>query len=260
MSKASEQSLHGRHALVTGASRGLGAAIAAALSNAGADVTLLVRSMTSGADVAKTLPGRAHVVVADLTDTTAINAAIESATTALGPISLCVNNAGIAESAPFLRSDAALWTRTMDVNLMGAVRVTQAVLPAMIEARFGRIVMVASTAGLKGYAYTTAYSASKHALIGLARSLAHEVAAKGITVNAVCPGFSDTGMTDASIARIVQTTGRSEAESRALLVAGNPQRRLVQPHEVASAVCWLCSDGAAAVTGDAIVVAGGELA
>ncbi|MBI3791158.1 MAG: SDR family NAD(P)-dependent oxidoreductase [Gemmatimonadetes bacterium] len=251
--------LVGRHALVTGANRGIGAAIARRLSRDGATVTLLVRRRGSADAVLQELPGGTAVVEADVTDAEAVSRACAAAA-AIAPIDILVNNAGAAESAPFGRTDAALLARMFAVNFNGAFAATHAVLPAMLAARHGRIVNIASTAGLTGYPYVSGYVAAKHALVGLTRALAREVATRDVTVNAVCPGFTDTDLTTASVERIVSSTGRSAEEARAALLAGNPQQRLVQPDEVASAVAWLCRDDAAAVTGQAITVAGGELA
>jgi NAD(P)-dependent dehydrogenase (short-subunit alcohol dehydrogenase family) len=251
--------LAGRHALVTGANRGIGAAIARTLADAGADVTLLVRDRAAGERVAATLPTRAQVVTASVTDETAVARAVSDAIQTFGRVHLCINNAGAAESARFSASDSALWQRMFEVNCLGAVHVTRAVLPAMLEARDGRIVMIASTAGLTGYPYVSAYVAAKHAVVGMMRALAREVATRGVTVNAVCPGFTDTDLVAESVARIVATTGRSAADARAALTAGNPQGRLVSPEEVAHTVRWLCVPHASAITGQAIVVAGGEL-
>jgi NAD(P)-dependent dehydrogenase (short-subunit alcohol dehydrogenase family) len=251
--------LTGRHALVTGANRGIGAAIARALAEAGADLTLLVRDRAGGERVAASLPTRTQVVTASVTDQAAVQAAVAEATRTMGRVHLCINNAGAAESATFTAADPALWQRMFDVNCLGAVHVTRAVLPAMLEARDGRVVMVASTAGLTGYPYVTAYVAAKHAVVGLVRALAREVATRGVTVNAVCPGFTDTDLVADSVARIVATTGRSPGDALAALTAGNPQGRLVTPEEVAHAVRWLCEPGASAITGQAIAVAGGEV-
>jgi 3-hydroxybutyrate dehydrogenase len=245
------------HALVTGGGRGIGREIASVLAQAGAAVTVLGRDRaTLDAAVAA---GAAHfAVVADVADQAAINAAVAQAS-ARQPIDILVANAGIAESAPFAKSDAALFRRMMDVNFMGVVYAVQAVLPAMRERRHGRIVAVASTAGLKGYAYVSAYSAAKHAVVGLVRSLALELATTGVTVNAVCPGFTDTDLVAGSIDTIMKKTGRSHEQAVSELAKHNPQGRLVTPAEVADAVLWLCGEGAGAITGQAIAVAGGEV-
>lgn len=244
--------LDGRHALVSGAGSGIGAAIALALAGAGARVTLLGRRADTLEASRAVLAGQGHrCVVADITDPGTL--------TDLGAIDLLVNNAGQAASAPFVKTDAEHWRAMLDVNLMGTVHLTQACLPGMRERRFGRIVNVASTAALTGYAYVTAYCAAKHAVLGFTRALALEVAREGITVNAVCPGYTDTPLLDDAVANIVGKTGASAADARAKLAAGNPQRRLVTPIEVAHTVRWLCDPGSAAVHGQAIVVAGGEV-
>jgi 3-hydroxybutyrate dehydrogenase len=245
------------HALVTGGGRGIGRKVAAVLVQAGATVTVLGRNReTLEAAVAA---GAAHfALVADVADQAAMGAAVAEAS-ARQPIDILVANAGIAESAPFAKSDAALFKRMMDVNFMGVVHVVQAVLPSMRERRHGRIVAVASTAGLKGYAYVSAYSAAKHAVVGLVRSLALELATTGVTVNAVCPGFTDTDLVAGSIDTIMKKTGRSHEQAVAELAKHNPQGRLITPAEVADTVLWLCGEGAGAITGQAIAVAGGEI-
>ncbi len=177
----------------------------------------------------------------------------------LGAPTILVNNAGVAVSAPFMKSDAAFWRKVLDIDLMGAVYCTQAALPAMLEAKWGRIINIASTAGLAGYAYIAAYCAAKHGMIGLTRGLAMETARTGVTVNAICPGYVDTEMTAQNIANIMKKTGRSHEEVLASLVVHNPQGRLIHPREVADAVAWLCRESAASVTGQSIVIAGGEL-
>ena len=245
------------HALVTGGGRGIGRAIAAALAQAGATVTVLGRNRTT-LDQA-VAAGDAHfVAVADVADQAAVNAAIAEAA-GRQPIDILIANAGIAESAPFAKSDAALFRRMMDVDFMGVVNCVQAVLPAMRDRRYGRIVAVASTAGLRGYAYASAYSAAKHAVVGLVRSLALELASTQLTVNAVCPGFTDTDLLAGSIDNIMNKTGRSRDQAVADLSRHNPQGRLVAPAEVADTVLWLCGAGAGAITGQAIAVAGGEV-
>ena len=198
-------------------------------------------------------------VACDITSADSVAQAFAAARAAAGPVAILVNNAGQAESVPFHRMDAAHWQRMLEVNLTGTFTCTQAALPDLLAAGAGRIVNVASTAGLRGYAYVAAYAAAKHGVIGLTRSLALELAAKGITVNAVCPGYTDTDIVRDSVARVASKTGRSTAEAQAEFVRGNPQGRLVAPDEVADTVAWLCGDGAAAVTGQSISVSGGEV-
>jgi 3-hydroxybutyrate dehydrogenase len=245
------------HALVTGGGRGIGRAIASALAQSGATVTVLGRDRTTLE--AAVAAGAAHfAAAADVADQAAVSAAIAQAA-ARQPIDILIANAGIAESAPFARSDAALFQRMMDVNFMGVVHAVQAALPSMKGRPYGRIVAVASTAGLKGYAYVSAYSAAKHAVIGLVRSLALELASTGVTVNAVCPGFTETDLVAGSIDNIMSKTGRTKEQAIAELTSHNPQKRLIRPSEVADAVLWLCGEGAGAITGQAIAVAGGEV-
>ena len=245
------------HALVTGGGRGIGRAVAAALAHAGATVTVIGRNR---ATLDQTIAsGDAHFAgVADVADRAAITAAIAEAA-GRQPIDILIANAGIAESAPFMKSDPALFRRMIDVDFMGVVHAVHAVLPAMVDLPYGRIIAIASTAGLKGYAYTTAYSAAKHAVVGLVRSLALELASTRVTVNAVCPGFTDTDLLAGSIDNIMKKTGRSREQAVAELSRHNPQRRLVSAAEVADTVLWLCGEGAGAITGQAIAVAGGEV-
>jgi NAD(P)-dependent dehydrogenase (short-subunit alcohol dehydrogenase family) len=249
------ETLNGKHAVVTGASRGIGLAIARALQAQGARLTLMARDPDALAAAARELGGAAAWQQVDVRDAASVNDAFARA----GAADILVNNAGQAVSSPFLRLDADMWQRMLDVNLTGAYHCIQAALPGMLDAGWGRIVNVASTAGLTGYRYVAAYCAAKHGLVGLTRALALELATKGITVNAVCPGYTDTDIVQDAVANIVRKTGRSEEQARAELAAGNPQGRLVQPEEVAHAVAMLCMPAAAALNGQAIAVAGGEV-
>jgi NAD(P)-dependent dehydrogenase (short-subunit alcohol dehydrogenase family) len=247
------------HALVTGGGSGIGAAIASTLAQAGLRVTIIGRRLDALQEVAARHPGHVQAVEADVTDATAIATAFAEAKARFGPIQVLVNNAGQAHSAPFIKTDAAMWQHMLSVNLTGTFNCTQAALPDMLAAQWGRIINVASTAGLKGYAYVAAYCAAKHGVVGLTRALALEYAKKGITVNAVCPGYTETDILRESIANVVAKTGRSEAQARSEFSAGNPQGRMVQPEEVADAVLWLSGHAAASVTGQSIAVSGGEV-
>lgn len=248
-----------RHALVTGGGQGIGEAAVRALRALGVNVTLLGRRLPVLQAVVDTDPAHLHAVAADVADPAQVAEALASARERFGPVQVLVNNAGQALSAPFHKMDMALWRQMLDVNLTGTMVCTQAVLPDMLAAGWGRVVNVASTAGQVGYAYVSAYCAAKHGVVGLTRSLALELAAKGITVNAVCPGYTETDIVRESIERVVAKTGRTHEQALAEFVKSNPQGRLVQPEQVADAIAWLCGEGAGAVTGQSISVSGGEV-
>lgn len=249
--------LAGKHALVTGGSRGIGAAIARALVAQGACVTITGRDEKRLANTAREFG--AAFVVSDVTDQKAVELAFERATKSSGRVDILVNNAGEAASAPFLKTDVELLRRMLAVNLYGTFYFARAALPAMVDAGWGRIVNVASTASLVGYAYVSAYCAAKHAVVGLTRALAIEVATKGVTVNAVCPGYTDTDMMRESVEKIISKTGKAKDAVVAELISRNPQKRVIQPEEAADAVAWLCLPGSKAINGQAIAVAGGEV-
>ena len=245
--------------MVTGGGRGIGATVARALLDEGASVSIIGRRLDVLQAFAASAPDRVHPACADITDPEAVSAAFGAARERFGPFGILVNNAGQASSAPFLKTGLELWRQMIDVNLTGTLLCTQAALPDMLQQGWGRIVNVASTAGLVGYGYVAAYCAAKHGVVGLTRALALEVAKKGITVNAVCPGYTETDILRDSIANVTAKTGRSAEEARAGFAAGNPQGRIVDPEEVADTVRWLCGAGAAAIHGQAIAVCGGEV-
>jgi NAD(P)-dependent dehydrogenase (short-subunit alcohol dehydrogenase family) len=251
------KALAGRHAVVTGGARGIGAAVTRILAAHGAKVTMLGRSEAPP----KELSGNPQLqyVQADVSQPATLPRAFDAARAAFGPIHILVNNAGQAQSAPFLKTDVALWRSMIQVNLEGAFHCIHAVLPAMLDSKWGRIVNVASTAGITGYRYVSAYCAAKHGLVGLTRSLAMEVATHGVTVNAVCPGYTETEILQRTIEGIVAKTGRTPEQAREILSAQNPQKKIIQPEEVANAVAWLCLPGSEAITGQSIAVAGGEV-
>jgi len=248
-----------RHALITGGGSGIGAAIARQLAANGASVSLVGRRRQPLQTVAAGLRG-AHAIIADVSLEADAAAMLEEARRANGPIDIVIANAGAAESAPLARIDLGHWQRMLAVNLTGAFLTVRAALPDLLrpDARLPRVVFIASTAGIKGYAYAAAYCAAKHGVVGLARALAAELAPRPITVNAVCPGFAETPLLAASLAKIAASTGRSQAEARGELARFNPQGRFVEPDEVAHTVLFLLSASAQAISGQAISVSGGE--
>jgi len=249
--------LDGLHALVTGGGSGIGAAIARALAREGAAVSLVGRRKSPLEAVAKECP-KATAIVADVTSAADCAAMVASAHAAHGPIDIVIANAGAAESAPAGKISPEHWQRMLGVNLTGAFFTVQAALGDVMREGDGtrRVVFTASTAGLKGYPYTAAYCAAKHGVVGLARALAVELKPSGVTVNAICPGFTDTPLFEAAAAGVASKTGRNLSEARAALARDNVDGRLISPEEVAEKVLWLCSPAAAATTGEAIVVGG----
>ena len=248
------------HALVTGAGSGIGAVIAATLATEGYAVSLLGRreSALESTRAGLSAGSRSAAFTCDVTDGDSVAAAFAAARDAFGAVDVLVNCAGAAPTLPFHKLDASAWRAVMAVNLDGVFHCCAEVVPAMRERGVGRIINIASTASLKGYAYVSAYCAAKHGVLGLTRALALELAPRGVTVNAVCPGYTDTDIIRGAVANIVQKTGRSEAEALGEFTRVNPQGRLIDPQEVADTVCWLCSDSARSINGQAIAVCGGE--
>jgi NAD(P)-dependent dehydrogenase (short-subunit alcohol dehydrogenase family) len=254
---ASAVTLAGKHALVTGGGTGIGAAIALALAQCGAAVTICGRRPAE-LQVSAKRHDKIHPQTADVTEADSLRRLYHDAQAARGAFGIVIANAGAAESAPAEKVSRALWDHAIAVNLTGAFLSVQPALATMRERKWGRIVFIASTAGLKGYAYVAPYVAAKHGVIGLARALAVETAKAGITVNAICPGYAETPMLERAVDRIVAATKRGVSETRSALATNNPQARFIKPEEVAAAVVWLCAGNSAAITGQAISVSGGE--
>jgi NAD(P)-dependent dehydrogenase (short-subunit alcohol dehydrogenase family) len=254
--------LTGRIALVTGGGHGIGRAVALSLATAGADVAVSGRSSNQLEETAaaiRALGRRAEAIICDVTERPQVEAMVARVTSVLGDPLILVNNAGIAGSAKLADTTDEMWDRMLRVNATGAFYCTRAVLPMMLQAKWGRVVNIASVAAKAGGLYIAAYTASKHALLGLTRAVAAEVAARGITVNAVCPGYVDTEMTDASAANISKRTGRSEQEARKILEGFSPQGRLMTAPEVAALATYLCSEVARGINGQSLVIDGGAV-
>jgi NAD(P)-dependent dehydrogenase (short-subunit alcohol dehydrogenase family) len=263
MTMPSDRYLEGQHAVVTGGSRGIGAAVTRALVERGAKVTVMSRSLDElrkqTDSLRNDLDATVTALVCDVTDSASIRNAFAQAAEANGGIHVLVNNAGAAEGAPFAKMTRDIWDRMIAVNLTSTFACSAEVIPAMLAARSGRIINIASTAGLRGYKTMTAYCAAKHGVVGFTRALALETAKHGITVNAVCPGYTDTDLTDGSVSHLAAVFKVTEEDARAMLVRTIPRGSLITPVEVASAVAWLCAPGASAVTGIALPIAGGEI-
>jgi NAD(P)-dependent dehydrogenase (short-subunit alcohol dehydrogenase family) len=250
-------SLAGKHALVTGGGTGIGAAIALSLAQADVSVTICGRRV----EMLKNSAARhknIHGVAADVTDDASVARLYEQAQATRGPIDIVIANAGGAQAAAAEKVSSELWLKTLNVNLTGAFFTVKPALAGMRERKWGRVIFIASTAGLKAYAYVAPYVAAKHGVVGLARALALELAKTEVTVNAVCPGYTETPLLEQAVNRVAASTKRSEADARKMLVANNPQGRFIEPQEVADVVLWLCGEESAAITGQAISVSGGE--
>jgi NAD(P)-dependent dehydrogenase (short-subunit alcohol dehydrogenase family) len=259
MTWVTKRKFEGRHAVVTGGGRGIGSAIAAELCSAGAKVTLMGRDLIMLEKHARELGASAEAVRCDVTDEISVAEAFDSARSGFGDIHILVNNAGQAKSEKFMDTTRELWDRMLMVNLTSMFLCTQQVLPAMIAAKHGRVVNIASTVGLKGASRMTAYTASKHGVVGLTRALALETVKHGVTVNAVCPGYTDTDMTEQGVRELMDAKKVSHDEARAMVTRVIPRGTLTSPKEVASTVLWLCGADATGITGQAIVVSGGEI-
>ena len=255
--------LKAQHALITGGSRGIGAAISNALAALGADITLLARDVEKlkiqSDHLRSEFDAKVFFASADMTSEKDIASSFAKAVEANGPVDILINNAGIGKSVPFHKMDFDFWKATLDLNLTGTFLCTKQVYEGMRERGYGRIINMASTVGLRSYAYISAYAASKHAVIGLTRTLAHEAAKKGITVNAVCPGYTETDLVADAIDEIVDVSGRDSAEVKSTIENMSPMGRLVTPEEVAETTAWLCLPSSASITGQAIVVSGGSV-
>lgn len=255
----SVNSLANSHAFVTGGGRGIGSEITRFLLQAGAKVSIVGRDSKHLDAMVKTKPSHCFAHVTDISDPASVQSAFSIAKANFGPIHILVNNAGQALSAPFMKTDLAMLQQMLNVNLIGTMLCSQAALPDMIENGWGRIINIASTAGITGYPYVSAYCASKHAVVGMTRALALEIAQKNVTVNAICPGFTESDILRESIENVMKKTGRLEADVRSEFSAHNPQGKIIQPSEIATAVIWLCSQESGSIHGQTIPISGGEL-
>lgn len=258
LSTVTGDELRAKHAVVTGGGTGIGAAIATLLSQRGAKVTLIGRRLDVLQKQAQQLTN-AQAISCDLTQPTAAAAAFADAIAVFGPVDILINNAGRADTAPFHKLDQQQWRSVLDVNLNAVFTCMQLAYPQMKTRGWGRIINIASTAALKGYAYVSAYCAAKHAVVGLTKSVALEAARSGVTVNAICPGYTDTDIVANAVQAIAAKTGRTVEQALQEFTSSNPQGRLIQPAEVASAVLWLCLPGSESITGQSIAIAGGEV-
>ncbi|HSL68862.1 MAG TPA: SDR family NAD(P)-dependent oxidoreductase, partial [Longimicrobiales bacterium] len=253
----------GRHAIVTGGGHGIGAAIAKVLARAGATISLMGRRIDLMEQTARQLTRRhkvdVHTFECDVANPDSVTRAFGMSLSKLGDPYILVNNAGDSEGAAFAVTSLALWNRMLAVNLTSTFLCTHEVLPLMIDAKAGRIINIASTAGLKGYTRVTAYCSAKHGVVGFTRALAIEVALLGITVNAICPAYTEGEMSERAMDAIARARDITREEARKKMERLIPIGRLIKPDEVAAAALWLCSDDAAAITGQAIAVAGGEV-
>jgi len=257
------QPLKGQHGLITGGSRGIGAAISNALAALGANVTIVARNQQNLEKQRERLETEFGVtalcIKTDITNEKEVQRSFTKAAKTAGPVDILINNAGIGKSMPFHKMDLEFWKATLDLNLTGTFLCTKQVYDSMRERGYGRIINISSTVGLRGYPYIAAYTASKHAIIGLTRTLALESAKKGITVNAICPGYTDTDLVSEAVENIAATSGRDKENIKTEIENMSPLGRLITPEEVAESAAWLCLPSSASITGQAIVVAGGSV-